>query len=107
VDAEVQLPQVTEWPGAKPATEAAIQAELAGEGLRAYAWSNGPSDRYAAHRHSYAKVIYVVRGSITFGLPDSGEALLLTEGDRLDLPAHTSHDALVGSEGVTCLEAHR
>ena len=27
-------------------------------------------------------------------------------GDRLDLPAGTSHDAVVGPDGVTCLEAH-
>jgi hypothetical protein len=27
-------------------------------------------------------------------------------GDRLDLPAGTRHDALVGPTGVTCLEAH-
>jgi hypothetical protein len=27
-------------------------------------------------------------------------------GDRLDLPAGTAHDAVVGPDGVTCLEAH-
>ena len=37
------------------------------EGLSPYSWSNGPHDRYAAHSHSYNKVIYVVQGSITFG----------------------------------------
>ena len=30
----------------------------------------------------------------------------LASGDRIDLPAGTSHDALVGSQGVACLEAH-
>jgi quercetin dioxygenase-like cupin family protein len=52
-------------------------------------------------------VIYVVRGSITFGLPEPGEKLSLNAGDRLDLPAGTVHDAVVGSEGVMCLEAHK
>jgi quercetin dioxygenase-like cupin family protein len=56
--------------------------------------------------HSYAKVIYVVHGSITFGLPDLGQQLTLTAGDRLDLPANTVHDAVVGPQGVVCLEAH-
>ena len=70
-------------------------------------WSNGPGDRYGAHDHGYDKVIDVVRGSIVFGLPASGEVVSLVEGDRLELPARTSHDALVGPDGVTCEESHR
>ena len=31
----------------------------------------------------------------------------MTVGDRLDLPAGTAHDAVVGADGVACLEAHR
>jgi quercetin dioxygenase-like cupin family protein len=80
---------------------------MADEGLSPYAWSNGPRDRYAAHTHSYDKVIYVVRGSITFGLPELGQSLTLQAGDRLDLPAGTVHDAVVGAEGVVCLEGHK
>ena len=70
-------------------------------------WSNGPGDRYGAHDHGYDKVIDVVRGSIDFGLPASGETVALVEGDRLELPAGTSHDARVGPDGVTCEESHR
>ena len=81
-----------------------LRERLVGEGLDPGAWSNGPGDRYAAHDHAYDKVIVVTSGSITFGL-DSGQAKLVT-GDRLELPADTSHDANVGPEGVVCLEAH-
>ena len=28
-------------------------------------------------------------------------------GDRLEIPAGVAHDALVGKQGVACLEAHR
>jgi len=70
------------------------------------AWSNGPGDTYAAHAHGYDKVIVVERGSIVFGLPDLGTSVALATGDRLDLPAGTRHDAIVGASGVTCLEAH-
>jgi quercetin dioxygenase-like cupin family protein len=77
------------------------------EGLSPYTWSNGPHDVYAAHSHSYNKVIYVVKGSITFGLPELRKQLALKAGDRLDLPAGTVHDAHVGADGVVCLEAHR
>ena len=82
------------------------RARLRDEGLDPGAWSNGPGDRYAAHEHGYDKVIVVERGSIRFGLPATGESIELGAGDRLDLPAGTDHDALVGSDGVTCLEAH-
>jgi hypothetical protein len=30
----------------------------------------------------------------------------LVAGDRFELPAGTEHEALVGPDGVTCLEAH-
>jgi quercetin dioxygenase-like cupin family protein len=76
-------------------------------GLVASSWSNGPGDVYAVHRHEYDKVLVVERGSIVFGLPRHGEHLTLARGDRLDLPAGTDHDARVGADGVTCLEAHR
>jgi mannose-6-phosphate isomerase-like protein (cupin superfamily) len=79
---------------------------LRDEGLDPGAWSNGPGDRYAAHEHGYDKVIVVERGSIRFGLPATAETIDLEAGDRLELPAGTSHDAIVGGLGVTCLEAH-
>lgn len=97
---------VTPWPGEAAPGEAAIRRALDAAGLRYYPWSNGPGDVYAAHTHSYDKVIYVVRGAITFGLPASGERLTLRAGDRLDLPAGVVHDAVVGDAGVLCFEAH-
>lgn len=75
--------------------------------MQPYAWSNGPHDTYAAHSHSYDKVIYAVRGSIMFGLPELGQQLTLNPGDRLDLPAGVVHDAKVGAQGVVCLEGHK
>ena len=79
---------------------------LRAEGWHASPWSNGPGDTYGAHEHAYDKVLVVSAGSIRFGLPASGTSVELEVGDRLDLPAGTSHDALVGPDGVTCLEAH-
>ena len=85
-----------------------LTARLRAEGLDPGGWSNGPGDRYAAHEHGYDKVIVVERGSIRFGLPATGArpAVDLTAGDRLELPAGTRHDAVVGPDGVACLEAH-
>ncbi len=80
---------------------------LRAEGLDAVAWSNVAGDRYAPHHHGYDKVIVVERGSIRYGLPGRATAFDLAVGDRMELPAGTDHDALVGPDGVTCLEAHQ
>jgi quercetin dioxygenase-like cupin family protein len=95
------------WSGEAPPTQHQIEALLEAEGLSAYPWSNGPGDVYSAHTHGYRKVIYVVSGSITFGLPDTGDRLEMHAGDRLELDRGVVHDAIVGREGVLCLEAHR
>ena len=99
--------EVHKWAGELAPDEAAIRKILAAEGLQPYRWSNGPGDVYSAHSHTFHKVIYVVKGSISFGLPDTGDRILLHTGDRLNLPADISHDAVVGNKGVVYLEAHR
>ena len=96
---------VTPWPGGGTPAETDIRQKMADDGLRPYTWANGPGDVYAAHTHSYHKVIYVVYGSITFGLPALGQKISLQTGDRLDLAAGVLHDAVVGPAGVVCLEA--
>jgi quercetin dioxygenase-like cupin family protein len=97
---------VTPWPDIIPLSEVTIRRRLSDEGLSAYGWGNDPGDSYAAHSHSYNKVIYVVRGEITFGLPDQATQVVLEAGDRLFLPMGTRHSAMVGPSGVYCLEAH-
>ena len=102
----MNTPRVTPWAESTLPTESTLIRLCAEQGLHPYQWANGPHDVYAAHSHTYDKVIYVVRGSITFGLPQLGQQLELKAGDRLDLPAGTVHDAVVGAQGVVCLEAH-
>lgn len=94
------------WVQKFPPAENHIRQKLEAEGLMYYEWSNGPEDTYAAHTHPFHKIIYVLQGSITFGLPGLGDQVTLHPGDRLDLPSGLVHDALVGPEGVVCLEAH-
>ena len=87
-------------------TPAELEARLAAQGLTPSSWSNAPGDTYAAHQHGYDKVLVATRGSIAFHLVDSGIDVNLSAGERLNLPAGTSHAATVGPVGVTCLEAH-
>jgi quercetin dioxygenase-like cupin family protein len=98
---------VTYWEAASPPTESLLLRIMEGQGLNPYLWSNEPHDIYSAHKHNYNKVIYVVRGSITFGLPLLKKQVTLNVGDRLEIPAGTVHDAHVGWDGVVCLEGHK
>ena len=99
--------RVRRWPHSREPVEAELVEIYVVEGMRPYRWSNGPRDRYAVHSHDYHKVIFVLSGSITFGLPQRREFILLKPGDRLDLPAGTEHEAVVGPDGVVCLEGHQ
>ena len=99
--------RVTSWTSSELPTQEGLWRLMADEGLSPYSWSNGPRYIYSEHSHLYNKVIYVVRGSITFGLPQENRQVHLEAGDRLDLPAGIVHDATVGAEGVVCLEAHK
>jgi len=101
----LELVSVRRWQAEVPPDEALVRALLAEEGLEAYTWGNAPGEVYPPHVHGYDKVIYVVEGSITFGLTDG--RITLQAGDRLDLPAGLEHAASVGPKGVRCLEAHR
>jgi quercetin dioxygenase-like cupin family protein len=81
-----------------------LMTKLRAETGNGYSWSNGPGDRYQAHRHDYKKVLYCVEGSIVFQLPD--REIKLEAGDRMVLPAGTVHAAVVGPQGVVCIEGH-
>ena len=111
---EVHYPmQVVRWQKTTPPQEQELWQRMRQEGLSPYTWSNGPGDTYAIHSHSYEKVLYCVRGSIRFTLPDTRDAsgnisaVDLAPGDCFILPAGIQHGAQVGPQGVTCLEATR
>jgi hypothetical protein len=77
----MRSPLVTPWPDPVRPTRSTLWQLMADEGLSPYEWSNGPHDMYSAHTHSYNKVIYVVEGIITFGLPELGQQLTLSAGN--------------------------
>ena len=86
--------------------ERAVLGAFRREGLTPHQWSNGPGEVYGAHSHGYHKVLYCLRGSITFAL-EEGSSIELFPGDRLDIEPGTTHSAVVGPQGVTCVEAPR
>ena len=83
-----------------------LHDELVRQGLRPERWSNGPHAVYGTHEHPYGKVLVVASGSITFTIDGGKRVVPMKPGDRLELPPRTPHSALVGPNGVICLEAH-
>ena len=89
-----------------PPTESQLRDTLEREGLRPTSWANNPKFVYGVHDHPYGKVLVVVSGSITFSIDGGKRVVPMQPGDRLTLPPRTPHSAIVGDEGVVCLEAH-
>ncbi len=95
------------WTDDSPPSEAQLRRLLSEQGLAGYRWSNSPGDTYSRHSHPFHKVIFVVQGSIKFVLPESDVQVTLNPGDSLDLSKDVIHEAVVGPQGVICLEAHQ
>jgi quercetin dioxygenase-like cupin family protein len=80
-----------------------VERKLRAEADHCYQWSIGPYVVYGVQDHPYRKILYVADGSITF-TPAGSSPILMHVGDRLDLPTGTPHGAVVGPDGVVCLE---
>lgn len=83
-----------------------LVARLRTEARDVYEWSNAPGDRYGWHSHAYTKILYCLEGSLDFILAPA-ERIHLVAGDRMELPAGTSHSAVVGDRGVACAEGKK
>jgi quercetin dioxygenase-like cupin family protein len=98
---------IKRWTWDKTLSEHAIMLHMRREGLETRRWKSESGARYQAHADDFDKVILVMRGSITFRIPETGEEVSLNPGDRLEIPAGITHEAAVGPMGVVCLEGHR
>jgi mannose-6-phosphate isomerase-like protein (cupin superfamily) len=97
--------ELLRWPHRHALPEEEVLAFFSARGRQPTRWSNRPGDAYAVHTHAYRKTLFCLTGSIRFSLPDSGRDVELRPGDRLILPPGTRHGAVVGPDGVTCIEA--
>ena len=91
----------------KQTGESDVQQALEREGCAVSRWSNGAGAVYGVHDHPYHKVLVVTGGSITFTVGRQRQQVAMRSGDRLELPAGTPHSAVVGPEGVVCIEGQR
>ena len=85
----------------------AARERLRAAGVEPSTWSNAPGDRYAQHHHRTTKLLICAEGSIIFLVGPGAVPVELAAGHGLVLPAGTSHAAIVGPDGCTCVEGHR
>lgn len=97
--------RVIRWSGGQHPTLSGITRQMQKEGMRPYLWENTPNYRYAVRSHGYAKIMYVVEGTIEIALSDTNQSVRLRAGDRVEIPAGVRHSAIIGSSGAKCVEA--
>lgn len=79
-----------------------LKKQLTEEGfLHVYEWKDEPGTEYPAHAHQDKVAMYVLEGGIVFHF-DDGE-VVLSAGDRFDVPVGKTHTAKVGDVGATFL----
>ena len=96
---------IIRWPHKHPLPESEIIGFFEGRDIAWIRWSRKPRDAFDVHTHEYKKTLFCVEGEITFSLPTLKHSFTLKHGDRLILPAGIPHGAIVGAEGVSCIEA--
>ena len=81
--------KITRWEQGEAPLQNNLVDAMKSEGLVPYIEDDEPGHFYEAHIHPNDEVIVMVSGEITFGVGD--DTWVLGPGDRLDLPANTSH----------------
>ncbi len=89
--------KITRWQQGEAPLQSNLVDAMKSEGLVPYIEDDEPGHFYEAHIHPNDEVIVMVSGEITFGVGE--EKWVLGPGDRLDLPANTSHWAETNSGG--------
>ena len=97
--------EMIRWDAIAAPDAADLRRRLERDGFAAIVWTDAPGAHYAAHTHRHDEVIWIVDGEIDFTA--AGARFDLRGGDRLMLPAGTSHTADAGPRGATYLIGER
>ena len=87
---------VTRWNQDGEPKQSDLVDQMKAQGLVPYVEDDEPGHQYDAHLHPNDEVLVIVSGEVTFGIGD--DTWVLKAGDRLDLPADTSHWAATGGD---------
>ncbi len=96
--------QITRWDRDHSPKQDELVDNMKAEGLVPYVEDDEPGHEYEPHIHPNDEVLVVVSGELTLGVGD--DSWVLRAGDRIDLPADTSHWAETGgTETIRILTA--
>ncbi len=63
-----------------------------------YEWQDKPGTVYKSHEHQGNVVLFVTEGGLSITM--LGKTIEYRTGDRIDIPPHTLHEAVVGPRGA-------
>lgn len=97
--------QKSRWSKVYESSEEELVQLLSGKNIPAERWEAEAGETFDPHSHSYHKRLWCAEGSIVFTVTEDTErSIRLQAGDRLDLPANTTHSAVAGLQGCACYE---
>jgi len=92
------------WNKTKKPTLEELRGLLATEGLECELYSDAPGTKYGRHKHPFDDFVVIVSGKMRIWTDE--HEWTMKPGDRLNLPANTTHWAeVVGKEEVRYLSA--
>jgi quercetin dioxygenase-like cupin family protein len=99
-----QIADIVPWSKSTKPTLEELKAMLRKEGLQCELYSDPPGMKYGRHKHDFDDFVVIVSGKMKLAA-DTG-MWIMKPGDRVNLPAHTTHWAeVVGKEEVKYLSA--
>ncbi len=70
-----------------------------------YVWEDGPNVSYRDHTHATETAHVILEGEMT--VTSGGKTEVVTQGGRVDVPAHAVHSARMGPRGCRYLIGER
>ena len=99
-----ELVDVVRWAGPKKPALEELKKMLRAEGLESEVYTDRPGVKYGRHKHDFDDFVMIVSGSMKIATDEHEWTLL--PGDRMNIPANTSHRAeVLGKEDVRYLSA--
>ncbi len=99
--------RLTRWNRTAPPSGPVLRDVLKTEGFSILEWTDASGTIYPLHSHPFVQVRVILCGHLRIGLPETGEEILLSPGDRFDLPPDTPHWEDVDGGQTTYLAATR
>ena len=93
------------WSGGRGLTQIAIWTLLCMEGFWPRVWLGRSGEVCPPCALSRQRILWVAEGLLIVRLPDRDQNFILRQGDRLEIPAHVSHETIIESSRLVCVEA--